>query len=375
MRTTSRGDAALPISPPPAGRAGRGAVVAYTLSIIYASLNPFFGWRPPEAFTLFVWPRYLSGFDIVLNVVAYMPLGGLLAGMHLSGGTAAAGSSTPLRAWWLALGFGTLLSATMETLQSFLPVRVASPVDLLTNALGAAAGGAVVVSAAGRHLLAAVMAWRRRHFIERSETSWGLLLLAAWFFAQLNPVIPFFEAGHIANPFDVAAAQNPYDPLILLPQAVGITLNVCGFSLLVSLLLRPRKRAIVGVLLILALGFLVKVSTASLMLKAPQLVAWLAPATVIGLTSGVLLFAWFSRIGYRWRAFCATLFLFAGGLMAKLTSVYGAFDETLRLLNWPQGHVISFAGLTRWVHEIWPLLAFALAAWIFIRHRQSHWIE
>ena len=173
------------------------------------------------------------------------------------------------------------------------------------------------------------------------------------------------------NPFDAAVAQTPYDLLILLPQTVGITLNVCGFSLFLSLLLHPGKRAILSVLLILALGFVIKVSTASLMLKAPQMVGWLAPATIIGLSAGLLLFACFARVGYRWRAFCTTLFIFAGGLMAKMASVYGAFDETLRLFNWPHGQLINFASLTQWLHEVWPLLAFLLVASIFVRHRES----
>ena len=57
--------------------------------------------------------------------------------------------------------------------------------------------------------------------------------------------------------------------------------------------------------------------------------------------------------------------------MSKITSVYGAFDEALRLFNWPHGHIANFAGLTRWVHESWPLLAVALSAWIFIRWKQG----
>ncbi|MEO8101189.1 MAG: VanZ family protein [Betaproteobacteria bacterium] len=353
-------------------RVGRGALVVYTLAIIYASLNPFFGWRTPEVFGLLVWPRYLNGFDACLNALAYIPLGGMLGAMQMRDRRRQHRSKSPLGSLFRAILAGFLLSAVMESLQTLLPVRVSSPIDLLANTAGTLVGAAATVSPWGRTLLARAMRWRRRHFAPGDECGWGLLLLAAWFFAQLNPVIPFFEAGHIVNPFDAAAAQTPYDPLVLLPQTVGITLNVCGFSLFLSLLLHPRNRMILNVLLILALGFVFKVSAASLMLKAPQMVGWLAPSTVIGLSAGLLLFAYFSRIVYRWRAFCATLFIFAGGLMAKMASVYGAFDETLRLLNWPHGHLINFASLTRWLHEVWPLLAFLLVAWIFIRHRPSH---
>ena len=373
MSSPPLGNASIEQSPPSLiSRAGRGALFVYTLAIVYASVNPFFGWRIPESFGLFSWPRYLNGFDVALNVLAYLPLGGMLAAIQLRRPRRRDRSVEPITILYKVGFTGFALSALMECLQTMLPVRVASPVDLMSNTVGTVIGASALVSRWGRALLAKTLRWRHRHFARGDETGWGLLLLGAWFFAQLNPVIPFFEAGHIANPFDTAASQTPYDPLVLLPQAVGITLNVCGFALFLSLLLHPSKRVILNVLLILGLGFITKISTASLMLKAPQMVAWLGPATIIGLSAGLLLFAYFSRIGYRWRAFCTTLFIFAGGLMVKMASVYGAFDETLRLFSWPYGHLISFASLTRWVHESWPLLACLLAAWIFVRRRESH---
>lgn len=365
----------IPVSVSPARdagyRVGRGALIAYMLAILYASLNPFFGWHTPESIGLFTWPRYLNGFDICLNVLAYLPFGGMVAAMQMRRRSRSDRVNAQLTALFQAVFAGFVLSALMESLQTMLPGRVSSPVDLIANTTGTLIGASVLVSRWGRKLLARALRGRRRHFIRGDETGWGLLLLAAWFFAQLNPVIPFFEAGHITNPFDAASAQTPYDPLVLLPQTVGITLNVCGFSLFLSLLLRPGKRVIPSVLLILALGFVTKVSTAALMLKAPQMAGWLAPATIIGLSAGFLLFACFSGVGYRWRAFCTTLFIFAGGLMAKMASVYGAFDATLRLFSWPHGQLINFASLTRWLHEIWPLLVFLLVAWIFVRHRES----
>ncbi len=349
---------------------GHGALLIYVMAIVYASLNPFFGWRAPESFGLIVWPRYHSAFDIALNVLSYIPLGGMLAAVRMREAGRKHSIAVVIGGVTLA-GFG--LSFIMESLQTMLPVRVASPVDLIANTLGALIGASLLTTHWGRAALARTIAWRHRHFATGDESSWGLVLLGAWFVAQLNPLIPYFEAGRIANPADLAAPpmSSPYDLLVLLPQTVGIALNVCGFALFLSLLLRAEKRAMPGVLLIVTLGFITKISVASLMLKAPQLAAWLGPATIIGLSAGLLIFACFSRIGYRWRAFCATLFIFAGGLMAKMSSIYGAFDETLRLFNWPHGHLTSFAGLTRWLHETWPLLAFLLAAWIFVRHRQT----
>ena len=353
-------------------RADRGALLAYSLMLAYASLNPFLGWRWPEAFTLFDWPKYVIAFDVILNIAAYAPFGAMLAALMRERGRISRFRITrDAQTWRLTVAASVALSFGFELLQAFLPGRVSSAVDVLANTAGAASGAALVLVAPGRLLLDRWRQWRWHHFSSSNEASWGLILLAGWIFAQLNPAIPFFEAGQIANPFDAATA-HPYNPMVLLPQAVGITLNVCGFVLFVTLLMHRNRAVMLNVVLLLAAGFAIKVAMAALMLKAPQMIDWLAPSRVIGLTSGLLLAAYFLRLSYRWRAFCATLFVFAGGLMAKITSIYGAFDETLRLFNWPHGQLVNFASLTRWMHETWPLVAVIFLAWLFVTHREPH---
>jgi hypothetical protein len=137
-------------------------------------------------------------------------------------------------------------------------------------------------------------------------------------------------------------------------------------------LLMPRDRVfMLTIVLLIGIGFVAKVLMAVLMLKAPLLIDWMAPARVIGLAAGLILAAWFSHFRYRWRAFCATLFVFAGGIMTKITSIYGAFDETLRLFGWPYGQLVNFASLTRWMHETWPLLAVIFLSWLFVTHHEQ----
>ena len=103
---------------------------AYLLLIVYVSLSPFTGWLAPEQgalnFLMAPWPRYITAFDLIANVLAYMPLGVLLFDL------------VRRRTGWAfavcaaSLG-GGLLSFTMETLQAYLPMRIASRVDLITN--------------------------------------------------------------------------------------------------------------------------------------------------------------------------------------------------------------------------------------------------
>ena len=52
---------------------------AFTALVLYASLDPFTGWRdsgaPLFAWLTAAWPRYYTGFDLAVNVIAYLPLG------------------------------------------------------------------------------------------------------------------------------------------------------------------------------------------------------------------------------------------------------------------------------------------------------------
>jgi hypothetical protein len=60
------------------------------------------------------------------------------------------------------------------------------------------------------------------------------------------------------------------------------------------------------------------------------------------------------------------MFVFAGGVVAKLVSVYAALDQALRLFSWSYGQLANFASLTRWINEIWPLAALVLLAVVFV---------
>src|SRR5262245_26788708 len=110
---------------------------AYVLLIVYASLKPFAGWRmPPDDILRFLtapWPRYITLEDIGVNVAAYIPLGFLLsAGLSARYGAARGALGAALAA--------ASVSLAMEALQMFLPSRIASNVDLLTNSCGGLMG-------------------------------------------------------------------------------------------------------------------------------------------------------------------------------------------------------------------------------------------
>ena len=72
-----------------------------------------------------------SVFDLVMNVVMFVPLGFLYRVTRPRGAK---------RAWWMAIVLGALLSTTIETAQLFEAARYSSLLDVLTNTAGAALG-------------------------------------------------------------------------------------------------------------------------------------------------------------------------------------------------------------------------------------------
>ncbi len=155
-------------------------LLCYLGLVVYASLFPFEGWRDqglaPWAFLSAPWPRYWSRFDIVANLVGYLPLGALVT-------MACARTGWVRVAPWLGALVPVLLSLTLEALQGYLPQRVASQADALLNALGAAMGASAVHLALRWRLLQGWASFRQAWLRPGAQLAWVLLLL--WPFAVL----------------------------------------------------------------------------------------------------------------------------------------------------------------------------------------------
>ena len=109
---------------------------------IYASLYPLEGWHnhglSPFAYLDAPWPRYITTFDIAVNLLGYMPYGFLCAAAlepRLRGAAA----------FSVATGSAFVLSLLLEAAQSYLPARVAVNLDVLCNLAGAALGAGVAL--------------------------------------------------------------------------------------------------------------------------------------------------------------------------------------------------------------------------------------
>ena len=356
-----------PASSPSAEAAAPGrhrvSLAICALVLAYASLYPFQPLRlaTPEGLALFLRPKGITGFDVALNVIAYIPLGVLLVLV-----LRAAGRDRPIsRAAGIAFGF----SFVMESVQLFIPFRVASVADIAANSAGALAGALLFLPSVYKAATGPLAALRERVIVPGPWGDAGLALIALWVIAQLNPALPFFEAGNIGSPGDTNPYQVEWSLLML--QVIAVALSACGFGLFVSVLLNGPGGALRFTVGLLTAALWFKFVTAAMMLKAHLSAEWVNEARVIGLAAGMLLFIPLRALERPTRTYLAIVFVLAGALFAKVVGDYSPLDDLLRVFNWPHGQLTTFATLTRYLHEVWPLLALVFLIASFVSRQRS----
>jgi VanZ family protein len=341
----------LPINQPPA-RLRRYLVAGYVLFIVYASLSPFSGWQDQGLSFIEVLQSPLAltytGFDLVINLIAYFPLG-LLLGLMLRARIGAAGGVL------LATLGGTLLSAAMEYAQMYLPSRISSNVDLLANAGGTLAGALLAVSIAPSAWFGFLLRWRQHLFLGGSGVDFGLALLALWVFGQVNPSLPMLGNVFISEVALPPFVPVPAEPFSWLESAV-VTLNLLMLGCLLLTLLHQRRHVVVALLLVLCAVALAKFVTAALLLKSWALLLWLNGEAMLGIGAGLLLLAFISRLPRPLLLGCG-----AAVTLAYLGLAHGLLDSgkpsaAMPLYHWHYGHLLNYNGLSQTVALVFPFL-------------------
>ena len=347
----------------------------YAALIVYASLYPFSGWQdargPLLAFLSLPWPRWWTGFDLISNLLGYLPLGALvcLARLRMGGRTVAA--------FALAVGVGFALSCSMEVTQSFLPQRVSSNVDLALNTLGAAAGAGLGLAAHAVGAVARWQAWRDRWFVQRSAG--GLALLLLWPVGLLFPTPVVLGLGQVlgraqdllaALLLDLPLAEGLQDALVTEPrldslspgaELLAVALGLLAPCLVAFAVARPGWRRLVLVAGVAAVGFAATTLSTALNFGPQHALTWSTNPALLAFGCGMLLASLLVVVPPR---VCAGLGLVALTALVVLlaqapTDPY--FSQSLQA--WEQGRFIRFHGAAQWVGWLWPYgaLAYLLA--------------
>jgi hypothetical protein len=264
----------------------------------------------------------------------------------------------------MAVALCAAFSLAMEAMQLVVPTRVASLYDVGANMAGAFAGTLLFAGPIHAHVARPLAQARERLVTGGSWGDAGLLLVVLWLLAQLNPALPFFEAGNIGG----EAVRHPGEFLV---TAGSVALSVAGFGFFVSVVLRGPGGALRWTLLLLTAALWCKFAMASVMLKPHLSPGWVSEGRVIGLVAGLAAFVPLRRLGRTPRIYLAIVLTLAGALFAKIFGAYSALGDFLRLFSWPYGQLATFATLTRWIHEAWPALALAWLIALFVWRRDE----
>lgn len=324
---------------------------AYTLLAVYGSLYPFTGWRDSGVDALIYlaagWPRYITGFDIAINVLAYLPLGFLWTAALLA-------RISPAAAFVMALSIGALLSFGIETVQNYLPSRVPSNLDLAVNAFGAALGAAAGLRW-GRHLLDGghLHAWRERRFLHGPSGDVGLLLVGLWFLTQLNPETFLFGSGNLRSLFGLPAALPFYAEHFAALETATVACQTFVIAMIGTRLAANHPQLLPPALIVAAL--VVKSFALLVLMNGVHGLAWATPGSLAGLAIGLVLWASFVPAPAPVRQAAAALALMIATALANLMPDNPYLEDTLRV--WQQGHFLNFNGLTRLATALWPFLA------------------
>lgn len=319
--------------------------------VAYASLYPFAPWQfqgvMPWAFVAAALPKYWSGFDVVINVLGYVPLGFLLA---IAWQGRAHRQRSP--SIWFATLFGCALSFVLEALQTYLAPRVPSNLDWALNTLGACAGGFIAWLAEALGVLSAWFRFRERRFQTGSGFVLGMLLL--WPLALLYPTPIPLGLGYGLGHWLELTTQTLSDRAESLIISLGFIV-----PLLMSYAVTPKLLHRVVVLALLSAAA-IGVTTLSngLSFGPDRAVVWLHSqalwALCAALGAGLLLLPTTRRLCWLFAFLCLVPQL----ALLSIMSPDPYFNETLSL--WERGQFIRFYGATHWLGRLWPFAALLL---------------
>jgi len=364
MSTTSAREATTAPNARRGSPSARAGLFFYLVLVVYASWYPFSGWQNRglslQALLLAPLPHYWTLFDAGTNVLAYAPVGVLVVFAlypHVRGKWAAL----------LAIVAGTLLSAAMEAGQTLLPNRVASNLDLLTNALGACLGAVAGV-------------WLCRPFLEQSrllqlrqrwfapDAGRGLIVLALWPLAQIYPQGYLFGHGQLttvlsdwlsdwlATPIELSTLLRHGIPPSIEQYWLAETLSAaCGMTgALLALLFLLRRQAPRSLLALALIGVaLLSKSLASALQFAPEnAFNWFTPGAAGGLLVGALMVLGLVSARPLAQRRLAVAALTTSLAVVNLMPANPYFVATLQ--TWVQGKFLNFNGAAQFLALLWP---------------------
>ena len=345
----------------------RAALAVYVFLTVYGSLYPMTGWRLPGeshfSFLFEPFPRYWTGFDIFINIAAYIPLGFLLV-------TAISPLLRGKRAFLFALLAGMGLSLTMESLQVFLPGRVPSNIDLLTNA-----GGTFIGALAGVISAPHIFRDDRVHYLVHSWLHYGssrvLIVPAIWPLAQIYPqnylfghgqVLPHFSQWlssvlmmPVSLPFTLTGNLQLSPEQYWLSETIITSTGMAGAILLLLCVLGPAAPRIRLALALFAACIVTKTLAMALLFEPKNAFVWITPGAIGGVLTGTFIVFGLIFVPSAIQRRMAMCMLLISLMTINILPDNQYFLSTLQM--WSQGKFLNFNGAAYFLASVWPYLA------------------
>lgn len=340
-------------------------VLLYTLLIAYASLYPFHPWGSKGmawwSFLVQPLPKYWTWFDISANMLGYIPLGFLATWAALRDGNRLVARQSVL----IGVLWAFVLSFCAETTQNYLPLRVASNLDLALNA----AGG--VLGATAAWILARLGALHFfGHILQRwiaPDTRFALILVLIWPWALLYPQPVAFGLGHVqerlenwlgnqlaGSPLVEWLPWHAIEPQPLLHWQVLLVVAIAVWlpCLLLYLAVPHWKHRLPIAIVILIVGVLAHALGHALARGPENAWGWLWQPVQHGLLLGAAC-AVLSGFAPRWLSKLLILLLLLIQLPLLNDAAISAYYDNWQTQTWLPGQFIRFYGITRWLGWLW----------------------
>jgi len=346
----------------------RAALLSYLLLIVYASWFPFTGWRdngmPVLDFLNLVKQRYWTGFDVGVNIAGYIPFGMLLVlSMY-----------PRVRGVWavlLAALAGLLTTGVMETVQNFLPSRVPSNLDFITNA-GGALIGAILGALWAPGLLDRSRLFKLRQRWFAPHASQGLVLVAMWPLAQIYPQSYLFGHGQVLpivsgwlsswfdTEIDLVALLRPGGDTMTVEQywlseTIITACGMTGAALTLMCLVRRGAPRFWLMLALIAAALVVKSFSSSLLFRPDNALVWVTPGAEGGFLIGLIMLAGLVFAPQVAQRRLAVVTLILALVVVNTIPVNPYFSATLQ--GWVQGKFLNFNGAAWFLSLAWPFVA------------------
>jgi VanZ family protein len=335
-------------------------LLGYFFCVAYASFYPFAGWKDaslllPGLLDLFAsgLPRFWTGFDVIANALAYVPLGLMLS-------WALQIRYAPWISSLVAAVFFSLVSVQIEWLQVLLPGRVPSLLDWILNSLGAGVG-ALIAGLAEREKVEDWIEGHLRFLFEREAPAqaakfWLLSLLALWLVAQLAPQAIAFAVGDVLGDRRIVETVigQAYGPLL---EAGATALSVLVIGLLLQPLLKNVASPLGPTIALFAFATLAKAGIAAWLLGPSAAFGWFSAAAQGGLLIGLSalsVIAMATRFSSPRRFWLILFGLFSLVLLFNLAPE-SDYHRSI-MLAWGPRPLRAIEGLLNWVGVFWPFL-------------------